>query len=71
MTEPSHEQATQQHPQPIDTSLRGLDIDEASEKELDRLWAEFSKARASLAEVMSDDELRSLGFNLEVLDQRP
>ena len=43
----------------------------ASDKDLDQRWTEFSQARASLAEVMSDDELRALGVNVEVLDERP
>lgn len=34
-------------------------------------WAQFQRARASLAEVMDDDELRDLGFDLDVLDDRP
>lgn len=34
-------------------------------------WAQFRRARASLAEVIDDDELRDLGFDLDVLDDRP
>jgi len=61
MTEQQH------HPQPAHRSTApGVDAEE-----LDRAWAKFSKARASLAEVMSDDELRAFGFNVEALDERP
>lgn len=34
-------------------------------------WVQFQQARASLAEVMDEDELRDLGFDLDVLDDRP
>ena len=34
-------------------------------------WSQFQWARASLAEAMDDDELRDLGFDLDVLDDRP
>ncbi len=74
----------QHHPQPaqsLDTpgadsqsarteglSAENLTIERAV---LDRAWAEFSQARASVAEVMSDDELRAFGINVDVLDERP
>jgi len=60
---------TEQHPpQPVQRSnAQGLSSDE----ELDQRRAEFSQARASLAEVMSDDELRAFGINVDVLDERP
>lgn len=80
MTEQQH------HPQPSqrvtgpgvdaeDASARGLeDLDggavDTEHEELDRAWVKFSQARASLAEVMSDDELRAFGFNVEALDER-
>lgn len=49
-------------------STEDLDIERA---ELDRAWAEFSRVRASVGEVMSDDELRAFGINIEALDERP
>lgn len=54
-----------------DLSTLSTDVADIEREELDRAWAEFSRARASLAEVMSDDELRAFGFNVEVLDERP
>jgi len=55
----------QHHPEPAHRSTApGVD------EELDRAWAKFSQARASLAEVMSDDELGAFGFNVEALDKR-
>jgi len=59
----------EQHPsQPVQQSTAGgLSADE----DLGQRWAEFSRARASLAEVMSDDELRAFGINVDVLDERP
>jgi len=59
----------EQHPsQPVQQSTAGgLSIDE----ELGQRWAEFSQARANLAEVMSDEELRAFGINVDVLDERP
>lgn len=41
------------------------------QRRLEDSWAAFQKARRSLFEVMSDDELREFGFNLEELDRRP
>lgn len=49
-------------------STEDLDLER---EELNRAWAEFSRVRASVAEVMSDDELRDLGINVEALDDRP
>lgn len=49
-------------------STEDLDVERA---ELDRAWAEFSGVRASVGEVMSDDELRDFGINVEALDERP
>ena len=73
----------QSHPQPDQrsTTTSGVDSKGASAEgstedldtervELERAWAKFSQARASLAEVMSDDELRAFGFNVEALDER-
>ena len=70
---------TSQHPQPAPRSVapdlnseatgtKDLDIERA---ELDRAWDEFSRVRASVAEVMSDDELRAFGIDVEALDERP
>ncbi len=74
----------QSHPQPAQRSTasgvdsegattEGLSTDDLDTErvELDRAWAKFSQARASVAEVMSDDELRAFGFNVEALDERP
>ena len=74
----------QHHPQPargstgsgVDAeglSTEGLstaDLDTEREA-LDRAWVDFSQVRASVAEVMSDDELRGFGINVEALDERP
>jgi len=73
----------QHHPQPAHRST-GPGVDEGlsteglstadlvTEREaLDRAWVEFSQVRASVAEVMSDDELRGFGINVEALDERP
>ena len=46
-------------------------LNSAKEGAQDEAWAEFRRTRASLAEVMDDDELRDLGFELDVLDSRP
>jgi len=71
---------TEQHrPQPAHRSTAlGVDADglstedlDTEREQLDRAWAEFSQVRASVAEVMSDDELRAFGFNVEALDERP
>lgn len=74
----------QHHPQPAHRST-GLGVDaeglsteglstaddlDIEREVLDQSWAKFSQARASLAEVMSDDELRAFGFNVEALDER-
>ena len=64
---------TEQHdPQPAQAAgARGLSSPGVSaDAELDQRWAEFSRARAGLAEVMSDDELRAFGINVDVLDER-
>lgn len=37
----------------------------------DASWATFMDARRALGEVMTDDELRELGIDVEVLDSRP
>jgi hypothetical protein len=34
-------------------------------------WAAFRTARDGLAAVMSDDELRELGIDVDVLDEAP
>lgn len=60
------EQRHQQH----DTQHSAVHGPGGSEEELGQQWAVFRAARARLAEVMSDDELRGLGINLEVLDER-
>ena len=62
----------QHHSQPhrftgLSVHAEGISTDE----ELGQRWAEFSRARASLAEVTSDDELRDFGINVDVLDERP
>lgn len=70
---------TSQHPQPAPRSVTpDLDPEGTSTEDLDterdelsRAWAEFSRVRASVAEVMSDDELRAFGINVEALDERP
>jgi hypothetical protein len=62
----------QHHPQPH--RFAGLSVDAeglSTDEELGQRWAEFRQARASLAEVMSDDELRAFGINVDVLDERP
>lgn len=64
---------TEQHdPQPAQAaSAQGLSTPGlGTDAELGQRWAELSQARASLAEVMSDDELRAFGINLDVLDER-
>ena len=66
---------TEQHDPQADQrpTAQGLSVDdlETEREELDRSWAEFSQARASVGEVMSDDELRAFGINVEALDERP
>lgn len=70
---------TDQHPQPAQLSTaRGLGTENLSAQdldterdELDRAWAEFSRVRAGVAAVMSDDEMRAFGINVEALDERP
>lgn len=34
-------------------------------------WEDFQQARRELAEVMSDDELRDLGVDVDELDRQP
>lgn len=70
---------TDQHPQPAQRSTApGLSTEGLSTEdldlerdELDRAWVDFSRVRAGVAEVMSDDELRAFGINVEALDERP
>lgn len=66
MTE-QHDPQADQRPTAPGLSVEDL---ETEREVLDRSWAEFSQARAGLAEVMSDDELRAFGINVEVLDER-
>jgi len=62
----------QHHPQPVQGSTaRARTSGLSANEELDQRWVEFSQARASLGEVMSDDELRAFGINVHVLDERP
>lgn len=43
----------------------------ALQQSMDDDWAAFLEARQALAEVMSDDELREFGINVEELDRKP
>lgn len=61
--------AEQNHPQGEDQTVGQNGAGE--DAELSQRWAEVRQARRSLAGVMSDDELRGLGFDVEVLDERP
>jgi len=72
MTEQHHPQPTQRSTAEVD-AVDGLSAEDLKieREKLDRAWAEFSRVRASVAEVMSDDELRAFGINVEALDGRP
>ena len=52
---------------PHATALTGEEVQQAV---ADR-WTAFRTARAELAAVMSDDELRELGIAVDVLDEEP
>lgn len=43
----------------------------SSQHDLDQSWDEFLETRDWVREVVSDDDLRAFGFNLEVLDRKP
>ena len=53
------------------TDVDSIDVSLAMQQRLDESWAALQEARRSLSEVMSDDELRELGINVEVLDEEP